>query len=127
MCATTTVSLLSPKNSKTFGNILSIVSASFTISSVILVTSETLSGICLSGFTKQLNSSITSLFLTFIIPISVILSFDAENPVVSKSNTQYVVSINCPFPLYIDFVLSGAKYASTPYITLMSGLSSPTK
>jgi len=114
LCATITVSFWSPKNSKTFGKILSIVSASFTISSVIFVTSDTLSGICLSGFTKQLNSSITSLFLTFIIPISVILSFEAENPVVSKSSTQYVVSISWPFPSYIDFVLSGAKYASTP-------------
>ena len=99
LCATITVSFWSPKNSNIFGNTCSIVSASFTMSSVILVTSETLSGICLSGFTKQLNLSITSLFLTFIIPISVILSFVAENPVVSKSNTQYVVSIDCPFPL----------------------------
>ena len=84
------------------------------MSSVIFVTSETLCGICFSGLTKQLNSSITSPFFTFIIPISVIFSVFAEKPVVSKSNTQYVVSISCPLLLYTDFVLSGAKYASTP-------------
>ena len=89
-------------------------SASFTISSVIFVTSVTLSGICFSGFTNVLNSPITSPFFTFIIPTSVIFSVTAENPVVSKSSTQYVVSILCPFPLYTVFVLSGARYASTP-------------
>ena len=100
-------------------------SASFTISSVIFVTSVTLSGMCLSGFTNSLNSPITSPDLYFITPISVIRSFVAENPVVSKSSTQYVVSNGCPFGLYIDFVLSGARYASTPYIIFISGLSTP--
>ena len=38
--------------------------------------------------TKQENSSITSPFLTFIIPTSVIFSVLNENPVVSKSSTQ---------------------------------------
>ena len=89
LCATI---IESPKNSNILGNTLSIVSASFTISSVILVTSTTLCGIGFSGFTKQLNSSITFPSLTFIIPTSVIFSVTAENPVVSKSSTQYVVS-----------------------------------
>ena len=57
LCAT---KMLSPTNSKTFGNISSIVGAFFTISSVILVTSTTLCGIGFSGLTKVLNSSITS-------------------------------------------------------------------
>ena len=89
LCATRT---LSPTNSITFGNISSILGASFTISSVILVTSTTLCGIGFSGFTNVLSSSITSPFLTFIIPISVIFSVLNEKPVVSKSKTQYVVS-----------------------------------
>ena len=58
------------------------------MSSVILVTSTTLCGIGFSGFTKQLNSSITSPSFTFIIPTSVIFSVSGENPVVSRSSTQ---------------------------------------
>ena len=50
------------------GITLSIVSASFTISSVIFVTSTTLGGIGFSGFTKHENSSITSPSFSFIIP-----------------------------------------------------------
>ena len=57
LCATKT---LLPTNSKTFGKISSIVGASFTISSVMLVTSTTLCGIGFSGLTNVLNSSITS-------------------------------------------------------------------
>ena len=112
LCATNT---LSPTNSKNLGITLSIVSASFTISSVMLVTSTTFWGIGFSGFTKHENSSITSPFFTFIIPISVIFSVLKENPVVSKSKTQNVVSSNVWF-LEKDTaeVLSGAKYASTP-------------
>ena len=64
------------------------VSAPFTISSVILVTSTTLCGIDFCGFTKVLNLSITLPSLIFIIPISVIFSVLGENPVVSKSKTQ---------------------------------------
>ena len=80
---------LSPIKSKTFGITLSIVSASFTMSSVIFVTSTTLCGIGFSGFTKHSNSSITSpCSFIFIIPISVIFSVLNDNPVVSKSNTQ---------------------------------------
>ena len=45
---------------------MSIVSASATISSVILVTSDTLWGICFSGLTKHENSSITSPSFNFI-------------------------------------------------------------
>ena len=121
LCATRT---LSPTNSITFGNISSILGASFTISSVILVTSTTLCGIGFSGFTNVLNSSIISPFLTFIIPISVIFSVLNENPVVSKSKTQYVVSSRgWFFENETHGVLSGAKYASTPYITFKSGWS----
>ena len=79
------------------------------------VTSTTLCGIGFSGFTKHSNSSITSPFLTFIIPTSVIFSVVIEIPVVSKSSTQYVLSsIFCPFGFFTDFSLSGARYASTP-------------
>ena len=85
LCAT---KIESPTNSNILGNTLSIVSASFTISSVILVTSTTFCGIGFSGFTKQENSSITSPFFTFIIPTSVIFSVLNESPVVSKSSTQ---------------------------------------
>ena len=85
LCATNTES---PTNSSILGITLSIVSASFTISSVIFVTSTTLWGIGFSGFTKQENSSITSPFFTFIIPTSVIFSVLNEKPVVSMSNTQ---------------------------------------
>ena len=106
--------MLSPINSIILGNILSIVSASFTMSSVIFVTSTTRWGIGFSGFTKHENSSSTSPFLIFIIPISVIFSVLKENPVVSKSSTQYVVSSSCFFGKETTGVLSGAKYASTP-------------
>ena len=91
------------------------------MSSVIFVTSTTLCGIGFSGFTKQENSSSTSPFFIFIIPTSVIFSVLKESPVVSKSSTQYVVSISCPFGNDTDGVLSGAKYASTPYIIFKSG------
>ena len=112
LCATIT---LSPTNSNTFGITLSIVSASFTMSSVMFVTSTTLCGIGFSGFTKHSNSSITSPFsFIFIIPISVIFSVLNERPVVSKSNTQYVVCKSCPFGFETDGTLSGTKYASTP-------------
>ena len=84
------------------------------MSSVIFVTSTTLGGIGFSGFTKQLNLSITSPSLTFITPISVIFSVRGENPVVSRSSTQYVVSNFCPFGFATDGSLSGARYASTP-------------
>ena len=104
---------------------MSIVSASFTMSSVIFVTSTTLGGIGFSGFTKQLNSSITSPFFIFIIPTSVIFSVLGENPVVSKSSTQYVVSISCPLKFVTTDEPSGTKYASTPYIIFISGLSTP--
>ena len=113
--------MLSPINSIILGNILSIVSASFTMSSVIFVTSTTRCGIGFSGFTKHENSSNTSPFFIFMIPISVIFSVLNEKPVVSKSSTQYVVSISCPFGKDTTGVLSGAKYASTPYITFKSG------
>ena len=76
-----------------------------------------------SGFTKQENSSRTSPFFIFIIPISVIFSVLKEKPVVSKSSTQYVVSISCSFGKDTTGVLSGARYASTPYITFKSGWS----
>ena len=85
LCATNTES---PTNSNILGNTLSIVSASFTMSSVMFVTSTTFCGIGFSGFTKQENSSITSPFFIFIIPTSVIFSVLKESPVVSKSNTQ---------------------------------------
>ena len=78
----------SPKNSNILGNTISIVSASFTMSSVIFVTSTILGGIGFSGFTKHEKLSITSPFLTFIIPTSVIFSVLGEKPVVSKSSTQ---------------------------------------
>ena len=84
------------------------------MSSVIFVTSTTLCGIGFSGFTKHSNSSITSPFLTFIIPISVIFSVLKDKPVVSKSSTQYVVSNFCPLELETAGTLSGTKYASTP-------------
>ena len=79
---------LSPTNSITFGITLSIVSASFTISSVMFVTSTTRGGIGFSGFTKHSKVSITSPFFTFIIPNSVIFSVNLEIPVVSISSTQ---------------------------------------
>ena len=92
------------------------------------VTSTTLCGIGFSGFTNISNSSITSPFFTFIIPTSVIFSVVIEIPVVSKSNTQYVASSStCPLGFFTDFSLSGTKYASTPYITFISGLSLPNK
>ena len=112
LCATKTES---PKNSKTFGISSSIVGASFTISSVMFVISWTLIGIGFSGFTNVSNVSITSPFLTFIIPISVIFSVLKDIPVVSKSNTQYVVSSKVwPLPLLTIGSLSGTKYPSTP-------------
>ena len=105
---------LSPTNSNIFGNTSPILGASFTISSVICVTSTTLSGIGFSGFTNVSKLSITSPFLYFIIPTSVIFSVLKENPVVSKSRTQYVVSISWPLGYDTEGVLSGTKYASTP-------------
>jgi len=111
LCATITES---PINFNAFGRILSIVGASLTISSVIWVTSITFCGIGFSGLTNVENSSITSPFFTFIIPISVIFSVLNEIPVVSRSNTQYVVSISCPFGFDTFDGLSGTKYASTP-------------
>ena len=89
LCATRTLPLINSNNS---GNTCSIFSASLTMSSVIFVTSTTLGGIGFSGFTKQLNLSITSPSFTFITPISVIFSVRGEKPVVSKSSTQYVQS-----------------------------------
>ena len=56
-----------------------------------LVTSTTFWGIGFSGLTKQEKLSSNSPFLIFIIPTSVIFSVLKEIPVVSKSNTQYVV------------------------------------
>ena len=107
MCATKTES---PKNSKTLGNISSIVGASFTISSVICVISCTLIGIGFCGFTKDENSSITSPFFIFMIPISVIFSVLNEIPVVSKSKIQNSVSFNvCPLSFVTIGSLSGNK------------------
>ena len=84
LCATNTLPL---QNSRNLGNILSIVSLSLTISSVIPVSSVILYGINFSGFTNSLNLS--TIFPSSILtaPISIILSFFAENPVVSRSNT----------------------------------------
>ena len=96
------------------------VSASFTMSSVICVTSTTLDGIGFSGLTKHSNSSMTSPFLIFIIPTSVIFSVIGEKPVVSKSSTQYSVSISCPLSFLTERSLSLTKYASTPYKTFKS-------
>ena len=89
MWATTTES---PINSKNLGNISSIPSASLTISSLIPVNSIILYGIGLLGFTNSLKLSTITPFLIFTAPISIILSFLDENPVVSKSNTTYVSS-----------------------------------
>ena len=111
LCATNT---LSPIKSIILGITLSIVSASFTISSVIWVTSTTSWGIGFSGFTKHSNSSTTSPFLIFIIPTSVIFSVLNESPVVSKSSTQYSPSISCLSGRLTLGSLSGTKYASTP-------------
>jgi len=84
LCATTTES---PINSINLGSISSIDCASLTISSLIPVNSIILYGIGRLGLTNSLKLSIISPFLILTAPISIILSFLDENPVVSKSNT----------------------------------------
>ena len=113
LCAT---SFRSPIKFKNLGITLSMVSASFTMSSVIFVISVILYGIGISGFTKHSNVSIISLFLTLTAPISVIFSVLKESPVVSISKTIYSLSI--PFDKSTA-LSSGTKYASTPYITFI--------
>ncbi len=58
-----------------------------------LVSSVILSGMLLSGFTNSLNLSTIFPFSIFTAPISIILSFLLEKPVVSKSKTTKVSSI----------------------------------
>ena len=117
LCAT---SFKSPINSRNLGITLSIVSASFTISSVICVISTIFCGIGISGFTKHSNVSTISPSFTLTAPISVIFSVLKESPVVSISNTIYSLSI--PFDKSTA-LSSGTRYASTPYTTFIPYLS----
>ena len=80
------------QNSINEGKISSILGASITILSLILVNCSILRGIGISGLTNVLKRSIIFPFCTFTAPISIILSLFALNPVVSKSNTTYVSS-----------------------------------
>ena len=89
LCATT---VESPQNSKNLGKIVLMSGASFTISSVIEVSFTISSGIGILGFTNSENSSIISFPFIFTAPISIILSLNGSNPVVSISNTTYVSS-----------------------------------
>ena len=84
LCATNAPS---PINSRNCGSTTSIVGASSTISSVILVRFVISKGIGRSGFTKVLNLSTICPFSTFTAPISIILSRIELNPVVSISKT----------------------------------------
>ena len=75
------------QNSRNFGSTVSIFSAFATISSVIVVSSVIFGGIGISGFTNSENSPIISFPRIFTAPISIILSLNGSNPVVSISNT----------------------------------------
>ena len=77
----------SPIKSRNFGSTTSIVSASTTISSVILVSCVILNGIGILGLTKVLNRSVITPLSTLTAPISMILSWIGLNPVVSRSKT----------------------------------------
>ena len=84
LCATKTDP---SQNFKNCGRISSIVPASFTISSVIVVSWVILYGIGRSGLTNSLNVSLISPSTTLTAPISIIRSLTLLNPVVSISNT----------------------------------------
>src|SRR3712207_2558241 len=111
LCATKTESL---QNSINLGNTLSIVSAFLTSSFVILVSSVILYGILISGLMNVLKESIILPFFILTAPISMILSYSLENPVVSKSKTTKVLFIVCPLTLVTIGTPSFTRYASTP-------------
>ena len=98
---------------------MSIVSAFFTISSVIVVSSVIFSGIWHSGFTKCENSPITFFPFILIAPISIILSETGLKPVVSISNTTYsAFSSLASVGFSTTGFSSSTIYASIPKITL---------
>ena len=80
----------SSKNSKISGKMASIVGSFLTISLVILVRLVILEEIILPGLINLCIRSMTSPFLIFTAPNSVMPSWITERPVVSKSNDTYV-------------------------------------
>ena len=78
---------LPPIKVKNSGKTSLAVLAPLTISLVIPVSLTILGGITVSGFIRLLYLSTTSLFFIKTAPISVILSFIFDNPVVSISKT----------------------------------------
>ena len=81
------------------------------------VSSVILSGICLFGFISSSKRSIISSLHTFTAPISIIWSSPpALNPVVSVSNTTYVVlTSGKSLGLTTILTVSSTNVSSVPY------------
>ena len=97
------------------------VSASMTISSLIPVSCSISNGIGTCGFTKVLKRSVIFPFSTFTAPISIMRFLIGENPVVSKSSTQYSVSFNCDvvgLPLVVSLGGTTTNIVSELYNTM---------
>ena len=85
-----------------------------TMASLIPVRRSISKGIGTSGFTNSSILSMISPFLTFTAPISMILFFVGENPVVSISNTTYSPSRLWFLELTTISFISSTRYPSTP-------------
>ena len=114
LCAT---SGQSPTQDKNLFVTSSSVSESLTISSVIQVSSDIWSGIWYPGLINSSNLSIISPSFNLTAPISIIWSPPAAlNPVVSVSNTTYVVpSSGKSFGLTTTYTVSSTSVNSVPY------------
>ena len=77
-------------------------------------------GIGLSGSMNSENLSVMTPFLILTAPISIILSFFMENPVVSISNTTNSPSRLCPLGCLTAFLSSFTRLPVTPYMSLRS-------
>ena len=102
------------QNSINCGSMTSTVGDEITISSLIEVSSSILNGIGTSGFINVEYLSTISPPMTFTAPISMILFFSGEKPVVSISNTTYLSSSDCPAAFSTISFVSSTRYASTP-------------
>ncbi len=112
LCATSTA--FSPQNLKKACSASFSFGAFFTISSVMLVSSVILLGICFSGSTNVSNESVISPFFMRTAPISVIRSEVGLSPVVSMSNdmnSPLKSRFSLPFTAGTE---SLTKYASMP-------------
>ncbi len=106
--------MLSPIKSRNISSASFSFGASLTMLSVIPVNSVIFALIGFSGFTKVVNFSVTSPFLIFTAPISVIFSVFALSPVVSKSKHTNSSSKPQTLSPFTAETKSFTKYASTP-------------